>query len=211
VSEPQVSAAYVDAVCTLHELRPGYYHETAIDKRPQGGRVEVTTVGLSGDRQIDSSHGGPDAAVYVYAQEDAVWWAERLGRDVPPGMFGENLRTVGLDVSGARLGERWRIGEVLLEVRKPRTPCANLSLRVGVDRFHRDFNRSGRVGAMCQVVHGGTVAAGDDVTVEFRPDHSVTVETYVTGMTTPEAERLLTSGTPLVTSVRAKARRVARR
>jgi MOSC domain-containing protein YiiM len=203
--------ARVTAVCVVHEVRPGWYHDTAIDKRPLTGRVAVGPLGLDGDTQVDSSHGGPDAAVYVYADEDAAHFAEVLGREVPPGFFGENLRVAGLDVTNARIGERWRVGEVELEVRKPRTPCKNLAQRVGVDGFHLDFNATGRVGAMCRVVSEGGVAHGDAVEVLHRPEHEVTVAVLATGMTAPQAESLLASGTPLAGKVREKAKRVRAR
>ncbi len=120
------STGRVTAVCVLHQLRPGAYHDTAIDKRPQPGRVAVGRLGLEGDLQVDASHGGRDAAVYVYADQDAAFFAGQLGRDVPPGLFGESLGVRGIDVTHARIGEVWRVGAVELEVRKPRTPCRNL-------------------------------------------------------------------------------------
>ena len=201
----------VTAVCVVHALRDGYYHETAIDKRPVSGAVDVTELGIAGDRQVDGSHGGRDAAVYVYADEDAAYWETELGRELPPGYLGENVRTSGLDVNGARIGERWRIGDLLLEVRQPRTPCHNLALRLGIDGFHLTFNRSGRVGAKCRVLPEGAIAAGDPVVVEHRPAHDVTVARTVTGMSAGEAQALLDSGLPLVAMVRNRARRAARR
>ena len=51
------------------------------------------------------------------AREDLDDWERELGRSLTNGVFGENLTTSGLDVSGALIGERWRIGpEVVLEV-----------------------------------------------------------------------------------------------
>jgi MOSC domain-containing protein YiiM len=200
----------VTAVCVVHAVRAGYYHDTAIDKRPRRGRVRVGPDGLAGDTQVDSSHGGRDAAVYVYADEDAAYFAAELGA-VPAGHFGENLRTTGLDVTGARIGERWRIGDVLLEVRKPRTPCRNLEQRVGREGFHLDFNATGRVGALCRVLEPGTVAADDAVVVEHVPDHPVSIGVLVRGMDAADARRLLDSGVPLAPAVRAKARRVVSR
>jgi MOSC domain-containing protein YiiM len=206
-------SAVVRAVCVVHELREGYYHPTAIDKRPVDGPVRVDEQGPEGDQHVGSHHGGVDAAVYVYADEDAAHFAELLDRDLPPGFFGENLRTGGLDVIGALIGERWRIGVpgagVLLEVRKPRTPCHNLSLRMGIEGFHVDFNRTGRVGAMCAVLEAGTVSAGDPVTVEHRPDHDVTIGVLATGMSPDQAHRMLESGATLTSAVRSKARRQA--
>jgi len=101
----------VDAVCVVHEIIEGYYHPTAIDKRPVPGPVRIGELGPEGDRHVDSAHGGVDAAVYVYAAEDAAYFAGVLDREIPPGLFGENVRSHGLDVTGALLGERWWLGE----------------------------------------------------------------------------------------------------
>ena len=119
-----MTRAAVRTVNVVRELRDGYFHRTAIDKRPVRRAVRVGPLGLVGDEQVDRSHGGPDRAVYVYAEEDAAWWSKRLDREIPPGLFGENLRTTGLPVTAARVGEQWRVGgDVVLEVRRFRTPC----------------------------------------------------------------------------------------
>ncbi len=206
-----MSSPHVRTVNVVHALRPGFFHETAIDKRPVDGPVEVGQLGLAGDRQVDSSHGGPDKAVYAYADEDAAYWADQLGREIAPGTFGENLRTSDLDVSGAAIGECWRIGDVLLQVRMPRTPCQNLSLRVGIEGFHLRFNATGRVGALLKVVETGTVAAGDKIAVVERPTHGVTVADLARGPDAAQMRALLESGVPLARNIRAKATRVAAR
>ena len=126
----------------------------------------------------------------MYADEDAAWWSARLDREIPPGLFGENLRTTGLPVTGARVGEQWRVGnDVVLEVRRFRTPCENLALRMGIDGFHLEFLRSGRVGAMCRVLSEGEVRAGDPVRRLVRPSHQVTIGRLARGFgdTGPDA------------------------
>ena len=140
-----------------------------------------------------------------------AWWSERLDREFPAGLFGENLRTAGLPVTAARVGEQWRVGEdVVLEVRRFRTPCENLALRMGIEGFHLEFLKSGRVGAMCRVLSEGDVRAGDPVRRLVRPSHRVTIGRLARGSATPEQMReLLDSGVPLASSVRAKATRVA--
>ena len=206
-----MTEATVRTVNVVHALREGYFHRTAIDKRPVRGAVRVGPRGLAGDEQVDRNHGGADRAVYVYADEDAAWWAERLGREIPPGLFGENLRTTGLDVTGARVGEQWAVGDdVVLEVRRIRTPCENLALRLGIEGFHLEFLRSGRVGAMCRVLAEGEVRAGDPVRRVLRPTHRVTIGRLARDTTTPEQmQELLDSGIPLAPGVRTKATRVA--
>jgi MOSC domain-containing protein YiiM len=205
--------AIVRTVNVVHALRDGYFHPTAIDKRPVAGPVRVGWLGLTGDQQVDRNHGGPDRAVYVYADEDAAWWSERLDREIPAGLFGENLRTTGLDVTGARVGEQWRVGDdVVLEVRRIRTPCENLALRMGIEGFHLEFLKSGRVGAMCRVVTEGEVRAGDRVGQVVRPLHRVTIGRLAQDSATPEEmQELLDSGVSLAPGVRSKATRVAAR
>ena len=99
----------------------GKQGRTAIDKRPVPGRVEVGTLGLGGDEQVDKpAHGGPEQAVYAYAREDLDWWVEQLGRELADGTFGENITTAGLDVTGALIGEIWELGTARVQVTAPR-------------------------------------------------------------------------------------------
>lgn len=161
------------AVCVVHALRTdsGPVGVTAIDKRAVRGPVRIGRFGLRGDVQADRAyHGGEDQAVYAYGQDDAEHWARELGRDLPAGWFGENLRVGGLDPNAARIGERWRVGaDVLLEVTAPRTPCATFARWVGGEDergWVRRFRDAGRVGAYLRVVQRGSVQAGDPVVVE---------------------------------------------
>lgn len=165
------------AVCVVHQLRSdaGTVGTTAIDKRPVDGPVKVKRLGLYADVQADRQHhGGDDKALYADGQDDADFWAAELSRELPPGWFGENLRLEGIDVSGAAVGERWRIGETVeVEVTMPRTPCATFARWVGgADErgWVRRFAAAGRPGAYLRVVRTGSIAAGDPVTVLERPD-----------------------------------------
>ena len=156
----------------LPDRRPG---RSGIDKRPLPGRVAVGALGLDGDVQVNRRyHGGEGQAVYAYAQEDADWWAAELGRDLPPGRFGENLRTTGLDLTGAVLGERWQVGTALLEVTACRIPCANFERFWGVPQLVKRFTAHGASGAYLRVLETGEIGAGDEIRVIDRPDHGVT-------------------------------------
>jgi MOSC domain-containing protein YiiM len=155
--------------------RNGRPTRTAIWKAPVAGRVAVRGVNVEGDEQADLSvHGGPDKAVYSYAAEDTAWWEAELGRTLGPGAFGENLTVEGVDVTGARIGERWRIGTVLLEVSQPRIPCWKLGKRMDDPRFVKRFAAAGRPGAYLRIVEEGELGAGDSVEIVSRPDHDVT-------------------------------------
>ena len=126
-------------------------------------------------------HGGPEQAVYVYAAEDLALWAERLGRPLPPGSFGENLTVSGLDVDRARIGERWRIGTATFEIGYVRTPCHTFQAWLQETGWIRRFLAEGRPGAYLRVIEEGCLQAGDPVEVVERRDHDVTVGTDVPG------------------------------
>ena len=152
---------------------------TAIWKDPVPGRVGVRANHVEGDEQGNPQvHGGYDKALYAYAAEDYEWWGGELGRELSPGTFGENLTLRGIDVSGALVGERWRAGEVLLEVSSPRIPCFKLGYRMGDQRFVRRFAGAGRPGAYLRILTEGELAAGDPVEVVHRPGHGLTIAEF---------------------------------
>jgi MOSC domain-containing protein YiiM len=169
------------APCVVLQLHDdaGTVGTTAIDKRPVDGAVKVGKLGLYADVQADRKHhGGEEQAVYAYAAEDADWWAEQLGRDIPPGLFGENLRVEGLEVSNARVGERWKVGEkVVLEVTSPRTPCMTFARWMGEEDngWVRRFSDARRLGAYLRVVSTGSVQAGDTIEVLPAPEGAPTI------------------------------------
>ncbi|WP_194411185.1 MOSC domain-containing protein [Microbacterium cremeum] len=170
------------AVCAVRQLRPdaGAVGVTAIDKGPVEGAVRIGAYGVYADVQADRKHhGGLDKALYAYAAEDAAYWEGQLARALPPGFFGENLRTEGLDVNAARIGERWRIGDrVEVEVTMPRTPCQTFARWVGGDDergWVRRFSDERRLGPYLRVVTTGRVRAGDEIVVVHRPDDAPTI------------------------------------
>jgi MOSC domain-containing protein YiiM len=150
--------------------------------------------------------------LYAYTVEDAAWWAAELGREITPGLFGENLTLAGIDCVHALFGERWRIGaEVVVEVRMPRTPCDNLSLRMGIHGFHKRFSASKRVGAYLKVLRTGRIAAGDPVVIEHRPRHGVTIADWIGRREPDDGRKLLESGVELADEIRRSAQRLRRR
>ena len=171
---------------------------TGINKQPVDGPVLVRAPGpkttglhsgLVGDQIFDvAHHGGDDQAVYAYAREDYDWWEVELGRPLPGGIFGENLTTVGVDVNGAFIGERWRIGaDLVLETTFGRIPCATFQAKMAEPRWVKRFTGESRPGAYLRVVEPGEVRAGDEVRVVDRPVRGVTIaEGFRAWMLEPE-------------------------
>jgi MOSC domain-containing protein YiiM len=151
-------------------------HPVAV--RAPGPKTTGLHSGLVGDQIFDiGHHGGDDQAVYAYAREDYDWWQEELGRDLHDGLFGENLTTANVDVNGAVIGEKWRIGaDLVLQPTFGRTPCATFQAKMTEPHWVKRFAKENRTGAYLRVLTPGDVQAGDSIEVLERPSHGVTIE-----------------------------------
>jgi len=135
--------------------------KSAIYKMPVDSVVELTEKGIKGDRQADlKSHGGEDKAVLIipctnYALHGVSQHAF--------GFLGENLSLSGLDERRVKVGDRFQIGEVLLEVSQPRSPCWKLGEMNGSQQFVKTYSLSGRVGFYCRVLKPGNIQASMSV------------------------------------------------
>ncbi|MFX4286120.1 MOSC domain-containing protein [Janibacter sp. G349] len=139
---------------------------TVADPGPKRVEDGAGVSGVEGDHIGDGRHhGGSDQAVYAFAREELDAWAAALGRELPDGMFGENLTTSGLDVDASEIGDRWNVGSAVLEVRGPRVPCATFAERMGERGWVKRFAAHGRSGAYLQVVQSGEIRPGDQITV----------------------------------------------
>lgn len=195
-------------------------HSTGIEKQPVTGPREVrdpgpkTTglgSGLVGDFIGDGlHHGGSGQALYAFQREDLDRWAERLGRELPNGYFGENLTTIDLEANDVRLGERWRIGpDVVVQVTSPRIPCSTFRGWTGEKGWAKHFIAEGRPGAYLSIVTPGVITAGDAIEVVRRPDHDITLSMAFRAITTEREllPRLLEAGDDLDPELRATVRR----
>ncbi|MEU9665054.1 MOSC domain-containing protein [Streptomyces bobili] len=192
---------------------------TGIDKRPVEGPVRVAAPGpkgvagsgLAGDAVCHRRHhGGDDQAVYAVAREDLDDWERELGRTFADGAFGENLTTTGLEVSGARIGERWRIGpQVVLEVTSGRIPCRTFQGHVGEKGWVRRFTQKAATGAYLRVIVPGEIRAGDPIEIVHLPQHEVTARMEFQATTTHREllPQLLAAGEALHPEALAAARK----
>lgn len=173
------------------------------------GPKGVGASGVEGDDICNlRHHGGDHQAVYAYAREDLEWWEGELGRELPGGIFGENFTTSGLDVNGALLGERWRVGaDLVLEVAAARIPCRTFQGALDERAWVKRFTREARPGAYLRVIREGSVSPGDGVEIVHRPDHEVTVAFWFRAFTTEREllSRTLAAGDALEPKARDKA------
>jgi MOSC domain-containing protein YiiM len=144
---------------------------SAIDKSPVSGQAWVGTLGLSGDTVCDRKHhGGVDQALLAYAGQHYLLWRREWQRDdVGPGAFGENLTLSDVTEDTVCVGDRWQVGEVVLEVTKPREPCSTLARRHRRADLIDVVTRNGRSGWYLRVLKEGWIEAGMPVELIDRP------------------------------------------
>ena len=144
--------------------------KTGIYKRSVNLPVYITYNGLVGDVVCDvENHGGVVQAVYVYGTPDYLWWSTMLGRELPPGTFGENLTITELESAHICVGDRLHISSVILQVTAPRIPCVTLGRRMNDPTFVKRFREAERPGVYCRVLRDGYVQTDD--TVRHEPYH----------------------------------------
>ena len=187
--------ASITATCITQRLRETTRTDdrpTGIDKAPVPS-IHATASGVAGDSVLDTvHHGGVDKALYAYADEDAAFWAEELNIEVVPGLFGENVRTHGIDLNAQIIGTRLRFGAAVVEVCEPRTPCATFQHHMD-DRpgWVKRFTTENRTGAYMRVTTEGHITPGDTIEVLSVPTHGVSIAAWFGSSDPSDARALL--------------------
>lgn len=134
-------------------------------KQPVPGPRMIRRLNVDGDGQGDlAGHGGENRAVLVYQLDSYQHWAQVLQRrDLVPGLLGENLTVEGLPDDQVCIGDRYRIGQAVLEVTQPRVTCYRAGMRIGEPRMAALLVEHGRPGFYCRVIEEGEVEAGQEV------------------------------------------------
>lgn len=146
---------------------------SGIDKKPVSGSVHLSMTGFVGDHQGDlKRHGGIEKAVHHYPADHYRLWRSEIGSAMvldQAGAFGENLSTSGLTEGNVAVGDRFRLGDALLEVSQGRQPCWKLNKRFGITDMARRVQQSGRTGWYYRVIEEGRVCADDVLALVDRP------------------------------------------
>ncbi len=173
-SRSRLVSINVGKVAPLFVTEGGTTHRmvSAIRKQAMGTFARVERLGIAGDEQADLSvHGGLDKAVYLYPHEHYAFWnqaRERLLKqksELLPGAMGENLTTTGVLETDLWVGDHLQIGEVILEVTEPRSPCYKFGARMGYAQALKQMLQSGYTGVYLKVMQTGVLHVGDAMTV----------------------------------------------
>jgi MOSC domain-containing protein YiiM len=157
--------------------------ETGIFKYPVNQPVFLGTEVVKNDAVIDRKHhGGVEKAVYGYSENHYEYWKElHPNLDWDYGMLGENLTISNLEETEIFVGNTYKLGEVLLEVTKPREPCYKLGIRFGTQEIVKQFWNSTKCGVYFKVLQTGNVNIGDELILVNKVENSPTIaEVYET-------------------------------
>lgn len=154
------------------KVRTGIYKVSIAEPRM------VRKFNIDGDEQADLSvHGGMDKAVYAFPAEHYAFYQDCLNQDsYEPGQFGENLTTEGLLESNVRVGDRFRVGDVLFEVSQPRSPCYKFAIKMGAVEALSLCINSAKTGFYLRVLVEGLIQSGDHIEVDYVNVSAPTVE-----------------------------------
>jgi MOSC domain-containing protein YiiM len=149
------------------QINKGRTEITGIYKTALQGPVQITKLGIADDFiGSPKHHGGPDQALYIYGEADYQWWANETGKEMHPGLFGENLTISELESASFNIGDFLYIGEVTLQVTSPRIPCSTFATRMGDPQWVKKFRAAERPGIYVRVIRDGSVSTGEEVRVE---------------------------------------------
>ena len=142
-----------------------------IPKRPIPEGI-VTPLGITGDGHAHPEiHGGPRKAILIITSE-GIEDLKKQGFQLYSGALGENLTTRGLDRRFVRVGQRYRIGDALVEVTKVRAPCETLNAYPGIQKVIYDPEVKagnsasplwGLSGFYVSILKTGTIRPGDPI------------------------------------------------
>lgn len=176
-------------------------------KLPVATAQRVEAGGLLSDDHVDDV-ADPDRAVLLYQRSHYDAWSAELGRELGPGMFGEQLTVEAPLENEVCVGDQLQVGDVVLEVTQPRIPCRKMAVRLELEDMPMRYMRSGRTGFFCKVLTPGALRAGQPIELLRRGPDNLTVARLAAllPLAEPEAAELdrVLSATVLPALVRAK-------
>ncbi len=151
--------------------------QTSFVREPSPERRWLHTTHLDGNAQADTkNHGTLDKAVLLYdAAHYPKWRTELDWPEIGPGGFAENFTLNGLSETTACAGDRYAVGEALIEVTSPRFPCYKIGRRWHRPDLMAQVIASGRTGWYCRVLREGWIEPGQTLNLVDRPYPAYTI------------------------------------
>ncbi len=126
--------------------------------------IHLGLTSFEGDMVQDKKHhGGNDKAICCYNSDHFIKWKNELGFDLEPAAFGENLTLKGDSASenNVFIGDRYQLGEAIVEVSEPRGPCYVIGIRYNYKQFPVHLQQTGFTGYYMRTIETGLVKKTD--------------------------------------------------
>ena len=151
---------------------------TGIFKYPTIEPIVLEKEDVLGDAVIDRKyHGGIDQACYLFSADKYDYWKALYPElDWNWGMFGAKITIQGFDETKIHIGDILKIGEVTVQITKPREPCFKLGIRFNNQKVLKDFIKLALSGAYVKILTEGKVSKNDEVIIIERNTQNLTVQ-----------------------------------
>ncbi|MBC1999755.1 MOSC domain-containing protein [Listeria marthii] len=120
-------------------------------------------------------HGGVDRTVCIYPYEHYAKWAEMFGEDLQVTAFGENLIVTNMLENTVQIGDKFQIGETIIQVTEARNPCSTIEKFNGIPNLYKAIHETGLTGYLCRTITPGTITETDEIKPVHQESHGVTV------------------------------------
>lgn len=148
-------------------LNNGIVISVNISERKGTIKQPVTEILIDKNGIVNDAHAGPwHRQVSLLAQEDIDSFTKTIGREIAPGEFAENITIAGIDLNQAVILDRFRIGQVELEVTQIGKHCHGDNCAI-----YREVGKCvmPKKGLFCRVINIGQIKPGDCVEYIPRP------------------------------------------
>jgi MOSC domain-containing protein YiiM len=131
---------------------------------------------LAGDGVADlENHGGVSKAVNVYAADHYPYWEGVFGAPLTPAAFSENFTVQGAFETECCIGDRWQVGDAVLEISQPRMPCFKLALKHDKKYLVKWVRETGFTGFYLRVITQGLIHSGAEIEVIHKDPAGLTI------------------------------------
>lgn len=150
---------------------------SSYNKLPIQGEVYVNFMGLSNDTQSDKKHhGGEHKAICVFLQKEYDFFNKKYNMDLKTCVFGENITLLDIEDKDICLGDRYSIGEIIVEVSQPREPCFKISLIQEIKELTSLVLKENKTGFYLRVIKEGNICKNDSFKLISRKYEDINIE-----------------------------------
>ncbi|EQC1984488.1 MOSC domain-containing protein [Listeria innocua] len=139
-------------------------------------KAQLTMNGFENDAPHNLKyHGGVDRTVCIYPYEHYAKWAEMFGEELQVTAFGENLIVTNMLESTVQIGDKFQIGETVIQVTEARNPCSTIEKFNGIPNLYKAIRETGLTGYLCRTITPGEISESAEMKQIHQESHGVTV------------------------------------